>query len=108
MAQRYLKPLPYLASSSASTLPHQAATLNPAPVGPDGKLNLTALNPAQLAALQADAWRLKPGESQLILSVLRLMELASDDSNLRDTAMQGLAGVLAEALAADAVPFAAR
>lgn len=108
LAQHYLNPLPY---PPTRLLPHQtagAAAANPSPVGPDGKLNLSALNPAQLAALQADAWGLTPGESQLVLSVLRLMELASDDSSLRDTAMQGLAGVLATALTADSVPFAAR
>lgn len=111
MAQRYLRPPAYPSSGSGGELAHQTAaagSASNAPVSVDGKLNLSVLSIAQLSALQADAWGLKPGESQLLLSVLRLMELASDDSGLRDAAMQGLAGVLAEALATDPVPFAAR
>jgi hypothetical protein len=75
---------------------------------PDGRLNYAALSSAAVAALQAEASSSKPGEPQLVLSVLRLLELAADDSGLREGAMQGLAGVLGQALAADPVAFAAR
>lgn len=75
---------------------------------PDGRLNLPALSSAAAAALQAEAAAAKPGEPQLLLSVLRLLELAADDSGLREVAMQGLGGVLGRALAADPVAFAAR
>lgn len=50
----------------------------------------------------------RPGEAQLLLSLLRLLELAADDSGLRENAMEGLAGVLGAALAAHPVAFAAR
>jgi hypothetical protein len=75
---------------------------------PDGKLNYAALSSAAVAALQAEVSSSKPGEPQLVLSVLRLLELAADDSGLREGAMQGVAGVLGQALAADPVAFAAR
>lgn len=51
---------------------------------------------------------LRPGEAQLLLSLLRLLELAADDSGLREGAMEGLAGMLGAALAAHPVAFAAR
>jgi hypothetical protein len=75
---------------------------------PDGRLNYAALSSAAVAALQAEVANCKPGEPQLVLSVLRLLELAADDSGLREGAMQGLAGVMGQALAADPVAFAAR
>lgn len=60
------------------------------------------------AALVDEATSLRPGEAQLLLSLLRLLELAADDSGLRENAMEGLAGVLGAALAAHPVAFAAR
>ena len=60
------------------------------------------------AALVEEATSLRPGEAQLLLSLLRLLELAADDSGLRESAMEGLAGVLGAALAAHPVAFAAR
>jgi hypothetical protein len=55
-----------------------------------------------------EATVLRPGEAQLLLSLLRLLELAADDSGLREGAMEGLAGMLGAALAAHPVAFAAR
>eukprot|EP00775_Hariotina_reticulata_P004131 gene4132-4378_t len=63
---------------------------------------------AVAAALAAEAGELKPGEAQLLLSVLRLLELASDDSNLREATMGPVAAVMAAALAAESVSFNAR
>jgi hypothetical protein len=60
------------------------------------------------AALIEEATSLRPGETQLLLSLLRLLELAADDSGLREKAMNGVAGVLGAALAAHPVAFAAR
>lgn len=60
------------------------------------------------AALVAEATSRRPGEPQLLLSLLRLLELAADDSGLRESAMDGLAGVLGSALAAHPTAFAAR
>jgi hypothetical protein len=60
------------------------------------------------AALVAEATSMRPGEAQLLLSLLRLLELAADDSGLREGAMEGLAGVLGAALAAHPLAFAAR
>jgi hypothetical protein len=60
------------------------------------------------AALVAEATSRNPGEAQLLLSLLRLLELAADDSGLRESTMEGLAGVLGAALAAHPIAFAAR
>jgi hypothetical protein len=60
------------------------------------------------AALVDEATSMRPGEAQLLLSLLRLLELAADDSGLREGAMEALAGVLGAALAAHPVAFAAR
>ena len=63
---------------------------------------------AGAAALAAEAAQLKPGEAQLLLSVLRLLELASDDSSLREVTMGPVGAVLAAALAAEPLLFRAR
>lgn len=55
-----------------------------------------------------EATSMRPGEPQLLLSLLRLLELAADDSALRGNAMEGVAGVLGAALAAHPLAFAAR
>lgn len=60
------------------------------------------------AALVMEATSRRPGEAQLLLSLLRLLELAADDSGLREGTMEGLAGVLGAALAAHPTAFAAR
>lgn len=72
---------------------------------PVGKLSLTR---AAKDALLAEATGLRPGEPQLLLSLLRLLELAADDSGLREATMEGLAGVMGQALASHPVVFAAR
>jgi hypothetical protein len=58
--------------------------------------------------LVAEATSRNPGESQLLLSLLRLFELTADDSGLRERTMEGLAGALGAALAAHPIAFAAR
>jgi hypothetical protein len=55
-----------------------------------------------------EATGMKPGEPQLLLSLMRLFELAADDSGLREDAMEGLAGVMGQALAAHPIAFAER
>lgn len=107
LAQHYLKPAPFPADYKKPQQTQTPAEIQPL-LHPDGRLNHAALNPAALAALHAEGSGLKPGESQLILSALRLLELAADDSGLREGAMEALAGVLGQALAAEPVTFAAR
>lgn len=66
------------------------------------------LTAAAKEALLAEATGLTPGEPQLLLSLLRLFELAADDTGLREEAMEGLAAVMARALSAHMVAFAER